>query len=261
MLTANTPSTEKHHATTHAFSENFSDISATTLSPDQQIFLDNHLAAAGMKIANSMTPDEQNMALTDEEEKKKKYHQLSKSFALANTMNIQQRLSGLTLSDTSIHNGIMQIKGEDGEHRNATLEEKIILEDNSDACSIALTQNEIDMNNYMNGKTDVLPEALKNLAEEQELNPNALSREDYNVMIAEKFPAHVANRILESNNIESGINIGSPNASPITANPASFNGLQLGDAFKLNATGLPQAPLSTPTSPLQQTSFTPTPGI
>lgn len=252
------------------FIDNSDDVVGNVNLGDQQIFIDNALAAAGYKIATNATPDRQNDEFTSEAEEQKKYRRLTQQFVLATTaQNFQERLSRSTLSDTSLHNGIMQIEGENGEQRNATLEEKNILEDNSKANSMHLTQDEIDMNKFVNGQTDNLPDSLKKIAEEKGLDPAQVSREEYKVMVEDKFPAQ-APRINAQGDITAPVTMDSINAlreqSSISANPAEMGVNGIKEQFGITAKGItPENLAPTNTGPQIQTpqaNFTPnTPGM
>lgn len=110
-------------------------------------------------------------------------------------------ISKLTLSSDSITiaaNGILQIDG-----REATLEEKMVLEENSGACSVGVTQTELDIEEFLAGRTNEVPEALQEMAEERGItNP---SMEDYQDMVREEFPIHISSRM-----ISGGINFNDP---------------------------------------------------
>lgn len=224
MLHGNTPSQVGYYAKLEEFSNNSADVTRVGPSGDQQVFIDNALAAAGYKIATNATPEGQNAEFTNDQEEQKKYRRLAHSFMLATAAeNFQQRLANSNLSDISIHNGVMQIEGEDGQQRNATIEEKIVLEDNSGQNSMHLTQDEIDMNKYLNDSTMTeIPEALQNLAKEKGLDPSQVGREEYKRLIEDKMPGQ-APRINASTDINAPITMDSIDQlreeSKISSNP------------------------------------------
>lgn len=247
MLTADTqPTARGHHAGVHDFLENFSDVlssadsSSSILSRDQQIFRDNQLAGAGMKIATNATPDQQTHD-QDLSEQKKMCHAFMLAAVSTGTLSTQQRLSGWTLNDATINKkGMLQIKGEDGKIRDATLEEKVILEENSHACSVGLTPEEIEMNKYFNDPNAKLPESLRKIALEQELNPNELNKGDYAAILEQKYPDN-AQRIIFQNDITAPLTLESLSGlnndvtAGISANPANTTTIKLGKEFELKS--------------------------
>ena len=111
-------------------------------------------------------------------------------------------LTGINLWDEErvaiTEEGTLQIADEDGQFRDATITEQVELEENSGACSVAVTAEEIEMNEFMRNlhdgiETDV-PEALQQLAEERGIeNPTYA---DYETLIRETYPPHISIRIM-----------------------------------------------------------------
>ena len=117
--------------------------------------------------------------------------------------------------------GILMVRG-DGEGsplREATLDEKIQLEDQSQACSVGLTSDELEMNAYLNGQTDIIPDSLRQMAEDIGVAPESLTRDDYQDMILEKYAdsPHIAMRIVSSDTL--------------TTSPLDINGGLLPSSF------------------------------
>ncbi len=101
-----------------------------------------------------------------------------------------------TLSSTFIKvskDGFLQENG-----KTVTLERKMELEDKSKQNSTGLTEEEVAMEKYMSGETEVVPDALKQMAEERGIkNPTGepLSRDDYAEIIHAELPNHIAGRV------------------------------------------------------------------
>ena len=149
----------------------------------------------------------------------------------SNAANISFDISRLDLTSSIVsiaHNGILQIGG-----RDATLDEKMVLEENSQACSVGVTQTELDIEEFLAGRTNEVPEALQQMAEERGItNP---SMEDYQNMVREEFPVHISSRM-----IGGGINF---------TNSQSLLPPLAADFSSVSADG----PMSAPTEPLFST--------
>lgn len=111
---------------------------------------------------------------------------------------ISQDVSELTLADNLLsiaQNGLLMIN-----HREATLEEKMVIEENSHACSIGVTQAELDIKEFLAGRTTEVPEILQKMAEDRGItNP---SMEDYQNMVQAELPAHIASRMMIADGIK-----------------------------------------------------------
>ena len=124
------------------------------------------------------------------QEKKRKEDQLHKqntarstilSPIIDNSFNIN--LDGIRLDDEHmVHindDNILMVRGEgpDSELRAATIDEQIQIENETGACSIASTEQAMEIEAYLSGNTDVIPDALRDLAEEhgrlaEDVNPS-----------------------------------------------------------------------------------------
>jgi hypothetical protein len=97
----------------------------------------------------------------------------------------------LSSKEVTENDGVLQIDGED-----ISLEERIVLESNSQACSAYITQDEIDMNQFMqNPDMNNIPPAIAKLAEDRGLNPQEVTVDQYADFIREQYPDHAVNII------------------------------------------------------------------
>lgn len=80
---------------------------------------------------------------------------------------------------------IVKVQNENGEWVNATADQVHQLEENSKSCSMGTSQETIDVQEYMNGKTNDVPEMLQKMAEERGIeNP---TRADHFDSLKEKY--------------------------------------------------------------------------
>jgi hypothetical protein len=117
--------------------------------------------------------------------------------------NFNLNLKSITLDDQSMvqisDNNVLMVRGDgpDSEFREATIEEKIQLETESQACSIASTQDELDMQAHLNGELDEIPTALRDLAEKHGHLAEDLTRDEFENLINEEYGAspHIGARM------------------------------------------------------------------
>lgn len=122
---------------------------------------------------------------------------------LSQSLNVNINLSGVTLSDSHMvdisENNTLMVRGDGPESafREATLDELVQIETESMQCSAAVAQEEINMNAYLNGETNILPDTLHDLAEENGLMAEDLSREDFAQLIEDRYAnnPHIISRI------------------------------------------------------------------
>lgn len=119
-------------------------------------------------------------------------------FAAVTEMSSQNSLSfkinpnlfghGLDSELVEVQNGILMVRGEgpDSELREATLAEKIQIETESKQCSIAVTKEELEIREYLNGGT-VVPEHLKDLAEQKGFSIEHTTRQDYENLFNQEY--------------------------------------------------------------------------
>jgi len=108
---------------------------------------------------------------------------------------LEQSKSGLSHVFETSAEGFLQTNGID-----STIEDKIEMENDAQANIILYTVEEKAMQDYMTGKTNEVPEELKQMAEERNIsNPTGadLEREDYEEIIKSELPQTMANRIIE----------------------------------------------------------------
>jgi len=137
------------------------------------------------------------------QEKNEDFKKIIKTAALLQAsqqipQDLRNKLDGWRLDTHSTideASGKLQIKGDDGNYRDASFQEKVVLEKNTKACSIGTTEDEIQMQQYLKGEIDSPPAAFKELAEDWAkengtMDPNTMTRDDYNRFITEEFPHH-----------------------------------------------------------------------
>ncbi len=167
---------------------------------------------------------------------------------------------------TITEEGTLQIADEDGQFRDATISEQVELEENSGACSVGVTAQEIEMNAFMRNLEDGIetevPEALQQLAEERGIeNP---TYEDYEALIVETYPPHISVRIMSEapvGEVFAPLDLSDFRADPA---PATLSGATVADAdgqgisspLALQTPWNNAAPLQ---SPAPEPGFTPMP--
>jgi hypothetical protein len=101
---------------------------------------------------------------------------------------------------------ILMVRGEgpDSELREMRVGEKNQIEDTSKMNTGYVTQDEVEMNAYLRGETDVIPTTLKDLAEKNGRLAEDVSRYEFKDMVREEFPANIALRINDNVPLVSG---------------------------------------------------------
>lgn len=162
------------------------------------IFIEEQLAKTGARNATNLTGE------TNEESQLKTKILLMNARAFRASLTINDALRSKmqdwrldTHSQIDDKTGKLQIKGDDGTYKEASFAEKVILEDNTHACTIGITEDEIQMQQYLNGEIDHPPAGFKELAqnwakENGNLTPDTMTRNDYNTMLTQEFPHHAA---------------------------------------------------------------------
>jgi len=121
----------------------------------------------------------------------------------ASSNDLQQSMATLSSAFIKVTDGFLQENG-----RTVSLDRKMELEAESEQNSTGLTEEEVAMEEYMQGKTDIVPDILKQMAEERGIsNPNGapLTRADYAEIIHAELPDHIAGRITGGGiNVENG---------------------------------------------------------
>lgn len=109
-----------------------------------------------------------------------------------NSLSFNLNLAGIKLDDPHMvsisKDGILMVRGEgpDSELREATLAEKVQIETESKQCSIAVTKEELEIQEYLNGGT-VVPEHLKDLAAQKGFSIEHTTRQDYENLFNEEY--------------------------------------------------------------------------
>lgn len=176
---------------------------------------------------NNTTTDGANTQITKHQKNKEKAaylrkvhagNEMAKTFGAPLEINRNEHLEKIELADKKIvginRQGYLMVRGEgpEFEFRQASLDEKIQLEENSQQCSVAITQEEIEMNAYFRGETDVIPESLQAMAYEAHSKDPTLglanpTREQLAGLVKDKYEAtapHISDRILDKAPLTSG---------------------------------------------------------
>jgi len=120
---------------------------------------------------------------------------LQRASAASTTIEMDVSHLYLTSDNVTISNdGLLLIDGEA-----ATLDQKLVLQENSQMSSIGMTPEELEMQDYLTGKTDVIPEALANMADKNDITD--LTRDRLQQMVRTELPLDISTRI-SSRNIE-----------------------------------------------------------
>lgn len=182
--------------------------SANPSGHDHQNFL-AHEAQIGSSIADNTA-----LAATRKLDEKHKISQLihgaaafSQAVNFSNNPNFNIHLSGIKLDDPHMvaitDDNILMVRGDgpESELREATLSEKLQLEgkigQDDGACSIAMTREELDMQAYLKGDVDQIPDSLHQLAEKNGYLAEDLSRDDFKGLLDKEFAEnpHITARI------------------------------------------------------------------
>lgn len=214
---------------------------------------------AGLVSGTAGTATAQRIA-TQQQNQKRNNDLAVHRFAYATTgIGIKIDVSDMRLDDDSViigNDGIMRLADENGQTREATLGEKLTLEDNSQACSVGITQDEIDMNNYIRGETSEPPEVLRQLAEERGITDPTM--QDYRDLIRNEFPLHVGVRVLSDTPLAPGgptlsaedllSSLGGlpPPREALSAAESGIDAAPLTPEFTTAVEGLPMTPIPTP---------------
>jgi len=112
------------------------------------------------------------------------------------TDDIRSTIGGLTNTFVTSARGFLL--NEEGQE--ATIKDKIGMENDAKQNIITKTAEEQAIQDYMTGETDQVPEILEQIAEQHGVkNPSGepLERADYEQIIKSEFPAHVSDRLIE----------------------------------------------------------------
>jgi hypothetical protein len=143
-----------------------------------------------------------------------------------NSLSDNPFLKGVRLDDEHMvstnDDNILMVRGEgpDAELREMRIGEKNQIEDTSQMNTGYVTQDEVEMNAYLRGETDVLPEALKDLAEKNGHVAEDVSRDEFQDMVTEGLPANIALRVNDNVPLVSGgLTANSPSLLPPPPSP------------------------------------------
>lgn len=153
-------------------------------------------------------------------------------------------------------NGILRYHDKDGQTHELRPQDQAEMDHVDQSCSAGITTGAQEMNAYMRGETDDVPQSLKDMVPEGQ-SVEGLTRDDYEVMIREQLPAHIHQGILSNQPLQSPLNLeftpGMFNTAAADGQPLSTPVKALTDSYKPAALGIENgqptpASIPTPTS-------------
>ncbi len=186
------------------------------------------------------------------------------SIAQARNMNffifdgISKGSIGLRAGNVKANNeGILQYHDEDGQAHDLRPQDQAEMDHVDQTCSAGITTGAQEMNAYMRGETDDVPQSLKDMVPEGQ-NIEGLTRDDYEVMIREQLPAHIHQGILSNQPLQYPLHVeytpgmfntaagGQPLSTSVNALSASFTPPAMGETTNSPAQSNAPTPTSTP---------------